>query len=1009
MSAATHLAQYGISVEVAREYILANISDPAHLHATFLQFEVDAAMVAEIYGGVSANDVVNFFNALGLDGEALREVGDGTTKDSPDLVLDESDDKISIGATDYASFIDSSADMLTDLDTFRDDSRFSSIDGSGQTVVVIDTAFDLDHSFFGADTDQNGVSDRIIYHEDFTSERDGANTSNPDENHGTHVASIVASSDPNHPGVAPGTNLVVLQVLAADGFGSAVWIQKALQWVVANAAEYNVVAVNMSLGDSSNNTSETSGWATDEMRQLAAMDIMTVVAAGNDYIEFKSEGVSYPGSDPYAFTVSAINASSSPDQLADFSQRSDSLTDILAPGVDITHGDVGGGVVSLSGTSMAAPYISGVIALAQQIAVNSMGRKLTLNELTNLLRSSSASVVDSETPSDGVPNTGDTYHRIDVHALGESILAMSGSDDANSDDDVSGEPDNDVPGNTLTTASLEVNGSVEGDLEETGDSDWFSITLSAGASYTFSLEGNTLSDPYLRVYDSSGAQLAYNDDSDEGGTFDSELDFVPSESGTYYLSAGSYQGGGRGTYTLSAVQGAVQDEEPDTGGNDGNGTFTGSIDFSGDTDRFEVTLTAGVMYEFALEGSSVDKGTLSDPVIKLFDSNDNLVGSDDDGGGNYNSLLEYRPESTGTYYVTASGFGSAVGTYTLTMSSAETGDQIGDNAASAGSISADQSITGTIDFADDADWYAISLSAGVQYTIDLEGSPTERGTLSDTFLSVYNADGQLVDSNDDGGTGYNSNLVLSPDAAGTYYISAQAYGDNTGTYLLSVAAGDADVPGGVSSDEIITSGGVVSGSVDVSQDEDWYAIALEAGQQYLFDLKGAESGVGTLSDPYLRLYDASGVQLDYDDDDGAGYESSLSYTASSSGTYYISAGGYGSSTGSYQLSASGVQSVSINTSGELAGGTDEDTYSVDLTAGVSYVVNVYGSSSNQGSLADPVVTVTSSGGSVYSNDDGGTGLDSQLYFSAAESGSHVITVGTYDSGAGSYVLSFELA
>jgi hypothetical protein len=50
-----------------------------------------------------------------------------------------------------------------DLDHFRSDQSFQGIDGSGLSAVIIDTGIDLDHPFFGPNSDGDGVSDRIVY------------------------------------------------------------------------------------------------------------------------------------------------------------------------------------------------------------------------------------------------------------------------------------------------------------------------------------------------------------------------------------------------------------------------------------------------------------------------------------------------------------------------------------------------------------------------------------------------------------------------------------------------------------------------------------------------------------------------------------------------------------------------------------------------------------------------------------------------------------------------------
>lgn len=98
-------------------------------------------------------------------------------------------------------------------------------------------------------------------------------------------------------------------------------------------------------------------------------------------------------------------------------------------------------------------------------------------------------------------------------------------------------------------------------------------------------------------------------------------------------------------------------------------------------------------------------------------------------------------------------------------------------------------------------------------------------------------------------------------------------------------------------------GGAVSGTLESAGDKDWLAVSLLAGQQYVFKLDTAATG--GLPDPYLYLYDSGGQLLGSDDDGGSGLGSSLGFTATSSGTHYLSAesGIYGAGTGAYSLSA----------------------------------------------------------------------------------------------------------
>ena len=100
-----------------------------------------------------------------------------------------------------------------------------------------------------------------------------------------------------------------------------------------------------------------------------------------------------------------------------------------------------------------------------------------------------------------------------------------------------------------------------------------------------------------------------------------------------------------------------------------------------------------------------------------------------------------------------------------------------------------------------------------------------------------------------------------------------------------------------------------TGSVGYRGDQDWFRIYLRAGQRARFDLEGSPTGRGSLRDTYLRgIYDSSGryISNTRNDDGGVGTNSRMTFTASRSGYYYVSAGGYGSRTGSYRLTATAI-------------------------------------------------------------------------------------------------------
>lgn len=115
---------------------------------------------------------------------------------------------------------------------------------------------------------------------------------------------------------------------------------------------------------------------------------------------------------------------------------------------------------------------------------------------------------------------------------------------------------------------------------------------------------------------------------------------------------------------------------------------------------------------------------------------------------------------------------------------AETTDIPGDTSTTA-TIAIGQTLDGTLGVMGDKDWYKITLTAGQTINISLFGSGAT--PVDDPFLRIYDAAGNLIASNDDGGTDLNSLLRLAASSGGVYYIEADSYNSSsTGQYSLSV-------------------------------------------------------------------------------------------------------------------------------------------------------------------------------------------------------------------------------
>jgi len=450
----------------------------------------------------------------------------------------------------------------------------------------------------------------------------------------------------------------------------------------------------------------------------------------------------------------------------------------------------------------------------------------------------------------------------------------------------------DYAANTSTAGRVVVGGSATGQVEAAGDVDWFAVTLTAGQSYRLKLTGNGLADPVLAIVNAAGAVLASDDDG--GAGLDAQIDFTAPGSATYYLAAAGVRAG-TGGYSVS-VQTLINDDYAAGTGTTGRlvvggAAASGTIEAAGDQDWFAVNLSAGQTYQFRLQGV-----TLPDAALTLYGSGGAVIARDDNSGGGLDALITFQAAASGTHYLGAAAAGAQLGRYALSAASATTDDYAADSGTT-GRLSAGAAVTGNIESASDADWFAIALTAGERYTFQLDGTG-----LADPLLTLYSAGGATLARDDDSGSGNNALLSFTATSSATHFLAASAYGNLTGGYRLSASAAGTgntdDYAAATATTGRISVGGTAAGRVETANDSDWFAISLTAGQRYDFRLDGSGQ-----NDPLLTLYSAQGAALASDDDGGGGYNALLSYLAPTSGTYYLGAQMSSGGTGAYSLSA----------------------------------------------------------------------------------------------------------
>jgi serine protease AprX len=271
--------------------------------------------------------------------------------------------------------------------------------GAGIGVAVIDSGITSFHD----DLTNNSTTvypygnQRVSMFVDFVN---GQTAPYDDNGHGSHVAGIIAGngydSYGQKAGAAPEASLVSLKVLDADGNGTVSNIIAALDWVLANHTAYNIRVVNLSVGAEIHESAWTDPLTLAAKRVVDA-GVVVVGAAGNFGKNSAGlpqyGGISAPGNAPWVLTVGATStngtATRADDEVGSYSSRGPSYIDwnakpdLVAPGTGsvslsspgskfsftralaLLPGSVPTGelpYLSLSGTSMAAPVVSGTVA-----------------------------------------------------------------------------------------------------------------------------------------------------------------------------------------------------------------------------------------------------------------------------------------------------------------------------------------------------------------------------------------------------------------------------------------------------------------------------------------------------------------------------------------------------------------------------------------------------------------------------------------------------------------------
>lgn len=320
----------------------------------------------------------------------------------------------------------------------------------------------------------------------------------------------------------------------------------------------------------------------------------------------------------------------------------------------------------------------------------------------------------------------------------------------------------------------------------------------------------------------------------------------------------------------------------------------------------------------------------------------------------------------------------------------------------------------------DVDWVRFVASAGAFYAIET----LNLGSRSDTYLTLYDADGAtILETDDDGGDGLASRIEWRAPTAGAYFVSVRHYsraifGANT-SYDLRIGPDGNDVDAYEPDNGPAQARTLMLGSTSVHRnfheagDVDWVKVAVDASASYVLETLN----LGRRSDTYLTLYDTDGVTILATNDDSDGLAARIEWVAPRAGVQFVSVrhhsrstfgagtdydlrvtSGQRSAADPYEPDNHPGQARAIEVGATQAGRTfhvvgDVDWLRFPAAGGAGYVIETL----NLGTRVDTVLTLYApDGATVLATNDDSVGLGSRIEWVPAYTGHYFISVRNFN-------------
>lgn len=340
-----------------------------------------------------------------------------------------------------------------------------------------------------------------------------------------------------------------------------------------------------------------------------------------------------------------------------------------------------------------------------------------------------------------------------------------------------------------------------------------------------------------------------------------------------------------------------------------------------------------------------------------------------------------------------------------------------------GNTSTTSVLTGTgvftswLETSGDSDWWRVDVVTGRTYDFTLTGDGSAT-SLSYAHIELRDANGVSVVgplvSN-----GQAATISFTATSAGPYYIdiSGANYAAAEGSYRLAARMDDV-LPANGTTSAVLTHG-TIAGNLEAASDSDWYRVTIKAGQSVDFLLSGDGSAT-SLDDAYLFLLNANGTEI-VDTHAYGGWAARLSYTAATTGVYYIAVGdlnGDSQPGGSFRLTSRLSDSVANNSSttltlrdgssltGRIDASGDHDWARFDAVAGNTYTLRLTSTGGASGLTGERLALLDDNGAPLgYETSDYGTGV-ATVTFTASRTGRFYLDLaGASENDWGDYRLS----